>query len=110
MERVVFHCDCNSFYASVELLRHPELRSQPVAVAGDPNNRHGIILAKNDIAKAYGVNTAETIGQARRKCPQLLLLPPHHREYSEYSKILNGIYETRTDRVEPFALTKAGWR
>ncbi len=66
MDRVVFHCDCNSFFASVELLRHPELKSLPVAVCGDPKSRHGIILAKNEPAKAFGVKTAETIWQAQR--------------------------------------------
>ena len=64
-ERWVLHCDCNSFYASVELLSRPELRQKPVAVCGDPASRHGIILAKNEPAKAFGVRTAETIWQAR---------------------------------------------
>ena len=58
MDRVILHCDLNSFYASVELLSYPELRSQPVAVCGDPASRHGIILAKNEPAKAKGVKTA----------------------------------------------------
>ena len=71
MDRVILHCDLNSFYASVELLDHPELRDRPVAVCGDPNSRHGIILAKNEPAKRYKVQTAETIWQARRKCPEL---------------------------------------
>ena len=78
MDRVILHCDCNGFYASVELLSHPELRHQPVAVCGDPDSRHGIILAKNEPAKAFGVKTAETIWQARKKCPELVLLPAHH--------------------------------
>ena len=85
MDRVILHCDLNSFYASVELLSHPELRKLPVAVCGDPSSRHGIILAKNDPAKASGVRTAETIWQARKKCPKLILLPPHHWLYREYS-------------------------
>ena len=67
--RTILHCDCNNFYASVELLKFPELRDKPVAVAGDPENRHGIILAKNMLAKHMGVQTAETIWQATRKCP-----------------------------------------
>ena len=77
MERVIFHCDLNSFYASVELLDHPELRHLPVAVCGDPESRHGIILAKNEPAKKFQVQTAETIWQAKRKCPGLVLLPAH---------------------------------
>ena len=72
-DRVILHCDCNNYFASVELLDHPELKDRPVAVAGDPEGRHGIILAKNMAAKAYGVQTAETIWQARQKCPGLIL-------------------------------------
>jgi len=96
MERVILHCDLNSFYASVELLSHPELREKPVAVCGDPESRKGIILAKNEPAKAFGVKTAETIWQARQKCPDLILLPPHHDLYHEYSLLVNRIYGTYT--------------
>ena len=78
MERTILHCDLNSFFASVELLDYPQLREQPVAVCGSPEARHGIILAKNEAAKAYHIQTAETVWQARKKCPQLVLLPPHH--------------------------------
>ena len=99
MERTILHCDLNSFYASVELLEHPELRAAPVAVCGDPESRHGIILAKNERAKAFGVKTAETIWQARRKCPDLALLRAHHWKYRDYSKQVNAIYERYTDLV-----------
>ncbi len=104
MDRVIFHCDCNSFYASVELLSRPDLRDKPVAVCGDPASRHGIILAKNEPAKKFGVKTAETIWQAKKKCPELVLLPAHHKLYSQYSKKVNTIYERFTDLVEPFGL------
>ncbi|MEG1126499.1 MAG: DNA polymerase IV [Oscillospiraceae bacterium] len=107
MERVIFHCDCNSFFASVELLAYPHLRALPVAVCGSTDNRHGIILAKNDAAKKYGVATAETVWQAKRKCPNLTLLPPHHSLYSKYSKIINGIYASYTDKVEPFGIDES---
>ena len=107
MERWIFHCDCNSFYASVELLRHPELRDQCVAVCGDPEGRHGIVLAKNEPAKRMGVKTAEVIWQAKRKCPDLVLLPPHREYYRKYSKIINGIYRKYTDRVEPFGIDES---
>ena len=106
-DRVILHCDCNNFYASVELLEHPELRDQPVAVAGDPEGRHGIILAKNQIAKGYGVKTAETIWQARQKCPGLVLLPPHREKYSAMSKRVNAIYLDVTDQVEPFSVDES---
>lgn len=105
--RVILHCDCNNFYASVELLSHPELRDRPVAVAGDPEGRHGIILAKNMAAKKYGVQTAETIWQAKRKCPGLILLPPHHDLYDEMSRKVNRIYLDVTDQVEPFSVDES---
>ncbi len=107
MDRVILHCDLNSFYASVELLEHPELKDRPVAVCGNPESRHGIILAKNEAAKRYKVQTAETIWQARRKCPDLILLPAHHWKYREYSKKVNAIYERYTDLVEPFSIDES---
>ena len=107
MDRVIFHCDLNCFYASVELLSHPELREVPVAVAGDPASRHGIILAKNEPAKRLGIQTAETIWQAKKKCPGLVLLPPHHGLYREYSRRVNAIYEQYTDLVEPFGIDES---
>ena len=107
MDRVILHCDLNSFYASVELLSRPELRELPVAVCGDPASRKGIILAKNEPAKACGVKTAETIWQARRKCPELVLLPPHHDLYRQISKQVNAIYDQYTDLVEPFGIDES---
>ena len=107
MDRVIYHCDCNSFYCSVELLSHPELRTVPAAVCGDPKSRHGIILAKNEPAKRFGVRTAETIWQARQKCPDLVLLPSHHDLYYEYSKKVNAIYDRFTDLIEPFGIDES---
>ena len=80
--RVILHCDMNGFFASVELLDYPELRDKPMAVCGDPESRHGIILAKNEIAKRYGIVTAETLWQARKKCPDLQTVPPITRNIS----------------------------
>ena len=107
MARTILHCDMNSFYASVELLSYPELRSRPVAVCGDPESRHGIILAKNEPAKQCGIVTAETIWQARKKCPELILLPPHRELYRQYSKEINAIYCRYTDLVEPFSIDES---
>ena len=107
MERVIFHCDLNSFYASVELLSHPELRHLPVAVCGDPRSRHGIILAKNEPAKRFDVKTAETVWQAKKKCPDLVLLPAHHEKYRDYSRRVNGLYQQYTDLVEPFGIDES---
>ena len=84
--RVILHCDMNGFYASVELLARPDLDGKPVAVCGDPESRHGIILAKNALAKRAGVVTAETIWQAKKKCPDLELVRPHRQKYTHYSK------------------------
>ncbi len=106
-DRTILHCDCNNFFASVELLEHPELKDVPVAVAGDPEGRHGIILAKNMPAKKYGVQTAETIWQAKRKCPDLVLLPPHHEKYAQMSRRINAIYLDVTDQVEPFSVDES---
>ena len=107
MERVILHCDQNCFFASVELLSHPDLRDVPMAVCGDPASRHGIILAKNEPAKRFGIQTAETVWQARRKCPSLVLLPPHHKLYREYSVRVNELYGQYTDLVEPFGIDES---
>lgn len=107
MDRTILHCDLNSFFASVELLEYPELRSRPVAVCGDPESRHGIILAKNEPAKRYNVQTTETVWQARKKCPDLILLPSHHEKYHYYSKQVNAIYGQYTDLVEPFSVDES---
>ena len=104
MQRTVLHSDLNNFYASVELLSHPELRGRPVAVAGDAEARHGIVLAKNYEAKARGVQTAEALWQAKQKCPDIVFLPPHYELYEEYSRLARRIYYEYTDMIEPFGL------
>ena len=85
MQRVILHCDANSFFASVEERKNPELKKVPMAVVGDEKNRHGIILAKNLLAKEKGVQTPEPIWQAKRKCPNLVLVPPHYAAYADFS-------------------------
>ncbi|WP_071432325.1 DNA polymerase IV [Angelakisella massiliensis] len=107
MDRVILHCDCNGFYASVECLLQPSLRQVPMAVCGDPDSRHGIILAKNELAKGYGIQTAETLWQARQKCPELVLVPPHREEYLRCSRLVNEIYQQYTDQVEPFGIDES---
>lgn len=107
MDRVILHCDMNGFFASVELLDYPHLKDTPMAVCGNPDNRHGIILAKNELAKAYGIVTAETLWQARKKCPDLQVVPPHHKKYKHYSKLINEIYLRYTDMVEPFSVDES---
>ncbi len=105
--RIILHIDANGFFASVECLSHPELRDVPMAVAGSVEARRGIILAKNELAKKYGIKTAETVGEAKRKCPSLTLVPPSHSHYKKYSKILNSIYLEYTDLVEPFGIDES---
>ena len=107
MERVILHCDMNNFYASVELLSRPDLKGMPVAVCGDPEGRHGIVLAKNQLAKDAGVITAETVWQAKKKCPGLQFVRPHHDRYKEYSDRINKIYLEYTDMVEPFSIDES---
>lgn len=104
MGRTVLHNDMNSFYASVECLYHPEVRDKPVAVAGDVEARHGIILAKNQHAKKFGIQTGEAIWQAQRKCPELVLFPPDFPKYLYFSKQSRQIYADYTNQVEPFGL------
>ncbi|MCI8608607.1 MAG: DNA polymerase IV [Firmicutes bacterium] len=106
-DRVILHCDMNGFYASVELLDRPDLKDKPMAVCGDPESRHGIILAKNELAKRAGVVTAETIWQARKKCPDLQLVRPHRDKYAHYSNLINQIYLRFTDMVEPFSIDES---
>ncbi len=106
-ERNILHCDCNSFFASVELLNYPELRNKPVAVGGSEESRHGIILAKNEEAKKYGIKTAQTIYSAKKMCKDLIILPPTRHLYTKYNKILNEIYNSFTDLVEPFGIDES---
>lgn len=107
MERVILHCDCNSFFASCETVLKPELKLVPMAVCGDPENRHGIILAKNELAKRYGIETAETVYAAKRKCPGLVLVRSHYQLYEEMSIKANNIYREYTDMVEPFGIDES---
>ena len=106
-DRVILHCDMNGFFASVELLSHPELQGRPMAVCGSPDKRHGIILAKNELAKRAGVVTAETVWQALKKCPDLQFVPPHMSKYKHYSRLINEIYQRFTDMVEPFSIDES---
>ena len=104
MNRIIFHIDQNCYFASVEMIARPELRDVPMAVAGDAKARHGIILAKNEPAKKFGIKTAEAIWQAQAKCPNLVLVESHHEKYEFYSGRLREMYYEYTDRVEPFGL------
>ncbi len=104
LRRTILHVDMNNFYASVECLYHPELRDRPVAVCGNPQLRHGIVLAKNILAKASGIQTGDPIWLARQKCPGLVCVGPNYGRYLRYSHLAREIYGEYTDRVESFGL------
>ncbi len=106
-DRVILHCDCNGFFASVECALNPNLKNVPMAVGGSVEARHGIILAKNELAKKYNIQTAETIFSAKKKCPDLVIVPPHHDLYEEYSRRVNEIYLEYTDLVEKFGIDES---
>lgn len=107
MKRVIIHSDMNSCYASIECSLNPELKGKAVAVGGSVENRHGIILAKTPEAKRYGVMTGEAIWQAKRKCPDLIVVEPHFDIYMKYSRLAKDIYRRFTDRIEPMGLDEA---
>lgn len=102
--RVILHIDMNNFYASVECSLDPALRPYPVAVCGSEEERHGIVLAKNYQAKAYGVKTGESIREAKEKCGNLVIVPPHYGEYMKYSLMAREIYGRYTDLIEPYGM------
>ena len=100
MERIIIHSDLNNFYASVERLLDPYLAGKPVAVCGDREARHGVVLAKSEEAKKFGVKTGDTVWQAQRKCRDIVIVPPHFEEYIEYSKKVRAVYARYTDLIE----------
>lgn len=104
MARNILHCDMNNFYASVECMLDPLLKKYPVAVCGSVEERHGIVLAKNYKAKAFNVQTGDAVWQAKEKCKDLVIVPPHYEEYIKYSKLARNVYERYTDQVEPYGM------
>lgn len=104
MDRIILHSDLNNFYASVECRDNEEIRNSPVAVSGNPENRHGIVLAKNMLAKKKGVKTGDTMWEAMQKCPEIIFVPPRFDRYIEISKTVRSIYYDYTDLIEPFGI------
>lgn len=102
--RAVLHADLNNFYASVEILHHPKLYGRPVAVGGNAELRHGIILSKNYEAKAFGIQVGQALWQAKQKCPGLIIVPPDYDKYLRYSRLFRGILMDYSDQVESFGL------
>ncbi len=105
--RLIFHCDCNNFYASCECLERPDLKDVPMAVAGDPENRTGIVVAKNELAKKCGVKTTDTVWAAKKKCPGIVFMPPRHKFYEDISAQVNQVYLSYTDYVEPASIDES---
>ena len=107
MDRVIIHSDANCFYASVEMLYHPEFAGKPLAVGGDPEARHGIVLTANYIAKKHGVKTGMALWQARQACPDVIFVPPRMDLYLRFSSMLREIYGEYTDKIEPYGCDEA---
>lgn len=107
MDRVVLHSDANCFYASVEMLYHPEYAGKPLAVGGDSNARHGIVLTANYIAKRKGVKTGQALWQAKQACPDLIFVPPRMDLYLKFSAMLKEIYSEYTNQIEPYGCDEA---
>ncbi len=107
MERTILHSDMNAFYASVEQLHRPELAGKPLAVGGDPEARHGIVLTANYIAKRFGVKTGMALWQARQVCPEIIFVPPRMDLYLRFSKMASEIYSEYTNRIEPFGIDES---
>lgn len=106
-DRVIFHADCNNFFASCECLERPELKDVPMAVAGDPENRVGVVVAKNELAKKFGVKTTDTVYAAKKKCPGIVFVPPRHHYYGAISRRVNAIYCEYTEYVEPASIDES---
>lgn len=107
MERTILHSDMNCFYASVEMLHHPELAGKPLAVGGDPEARHGIVLTANYIAKKSGVKTGMALWQAKQVCPEIIFVPPRMDLYLRFSRMAQEIYSEYTDLREPFGIDES---
>lgn len=104
LERTILHSDMNCFYASVEMMLDPSLRGKPVVVCGSTENRHGIVLAKSELAKKAGVKTGMVNWEARQLCPGLIMVKPQYDQYLKYSELARNIYQRYTDQVEPYGM------
>lgn len=103
-ERVILHSDLNCFYASVEMMLNPALRGKAVAVCGSTEERHGIVLAKSELAKRAGIKTGMVAWEAKQKCPNLIFVPPQYEQYLKYSALARSVYTRFTDQVEPYGM------
>ena len=104
MKRIILHSDLNCFYASVEMMLNPKLRNKAIAVCGSTESRHGIVLAKSELAKRSGVKTGMVNWEARQCCPGIIMVPPQYDEYLKYSKLTRAIYGRYTNQVESYGM------
>ena len=102
--RIIFHVDMNSFYASVEQAHNPELKGKAIAIAGNPKERRGIIVTSSYEARHKGIYTTMNVGEALRKCPDLILLPPDFPKYRAASKAMFTILRSYTQLIEPVSI------
>lgn len=107
--RHILHCDCNCFYASVEMQEHPELRGKSIAVCGDPEARHGIVLTASYPAKRMGVKTGMPILEAKQHCRDLIIVPASYGKYQKYSGYVREVLMIIQIKLNPLGLTKHGW-
>lgn len=103
-DRVILHSDINSCYATIEHLHHPELVGKPLAVGGDPEARHGIVLTADYLAKKKGVKTGMALWQAKQVCPEITFVPPNMDLYLRFSRMAHEIYSEYTDLQEPYGI------
>ena len=106
-DRAILHSDMNCFYAAVEMLHHPEHEGKPLAVGGDPEARHGIILTANYIAKKCGVKVGMALWQAKQVCHDLIIVHPRMDLYLRFSRLAQQIYSEYTDLLEPFGIDES---
>ena len=106
-KRVILHSDINACYAAIEHLHRPELNGKPLAVGGDPEARHGIVLTADYIAKKYGVKTGMALWQAKQVCPELNIVSPRMDLYLRFSRMAHEIYGEYTDLQEPYGVDES---
>ncbi len=107
LNRIILHSDINCFFASVEHLKHPEYNGKPLAVGGNPEKRHGIILTADYLTRKYGVRTGMTLWQAKKLCPDIIIVEPNMQLYKEYSAMAHSIYSDYTDLIEPYGIDES---
>lgn len=105
-QRKIIHCDCDCFYASIEMRDNPELAGKPIAVGGLPDKR-GVVATCNYEARKFGIHSAMAAATARRHCPDLIIIRPDMEKYRDASRQIHGIFQRYTELIEPLSLDEA---